>query len=138
MKKIKKYVSYVLSVVLVVLSLAACGNSGQDTPNTENNSEEKIVNVGVTNTLETLNPLLMNGGEINRHATALMFLPLVELDKDLNFEAALADSITTEDNLNFIVHIDDMATLLAASDIVICRCGAITLSEIASANIRSK
>ncbi len=110
MKKMKKYVSYVLSVVLVVLSLAACGNSGQDTPNAGNNSGEKIVNVGVTNTLETLNPLLMNGGEINRHATALMFLPLVELDKDLNFEPALADSITTEDNLNFIVHIDDKAT----------------------------
>ena len=110
MKRMKKYVSYVLSVVLVILSLTACGNSGQDTPNAGNNSGQKIVNVGVTNTLETLNPLLMNGGEINRHATALMFLPLVELDKELNFEGALADSITTEDNLNFIVHIDEKAT----------------------------
>ena len=110
MKKVKKYISCALSVVLVLLSLAACGNSGQDTPNAGNDSGEKIVNVGVTNTLETLNPLLMNGGEINRHATALMFLPLVELDKDLNFEGALADSITTEDNLNFIVHINEEAT----------------------------
>lgn len=110
MKKAKKYISCALSVVLVLLSLAACGNSGQDTPNEGNDSGEKIVNVGVTNTLETLNPLLMNGGEINRHATALMFLPLVELDKDLNFEGALADSITTEDNLNFIVHINEEAT----------------------------
>ena len=110
MKRMKKYASYVLSVVLVLLSLTACGNSGQNTPNTGNHSGQKIVNVGVTNTLETLNPLLMNGGEINRQATSLMFLPLVELDKDLNFEGALADSITTEDNLNFIVHINEDAT----------------------------
>ena len=110
MKRMKKYASYVLSVVLVILSLTACGNSGQNTPNTGNHSGQKIVNVGVTNTLETLNPLLMNGGEINRQATSLMFLPLVELDKDLNFEGALADSITTEDNLNFIVHINEDAT----------------------------
>lgn len=110
MKRMKKYASYVLSVVLVLLSLTACGNSRQNTPNTGNHSGQKIVNVGVTNTLETLNPLLMNGGEINRQATSLMFLPLVELDKDLNFEGALADSITTEDNLNFIVHINEDAT----------------------------
>ena len=110
MKRMKKYASYVLSVVLVLLSLTACSNSGQNTPNTGNHSGQKIVNVGVTNTLETLNPLLMNGGEINRQATSLMFLPLVELDKDLNFEGALADSITTEDNLNFIVHINEDAT----------------------------
>ena len=48
--------------------------------------------------------------EINKYAVGLMFLPLVELDKDLNFQNMLADSITTEDNLNFIVHIDDAAT----------------------------
>ena len=65
--------------------------------------------MGVTNTLESLNPLLLNGGEINKYATGLMFLPLMELDADLKFEAQLADSITTEDNKNFIVHIDDAA-----------------------------
>ena len=58
---------------------------------------------------ETLNPLLMNGGEINRYATSLMFLPLVELDSELNFEGMLADSITTEDNRNFVVHINEDA-----------------------------
>lgn len=36
---------------------------------------------GVTDTLNTLNlPLLMDGGEINKYATGLMFLPLMELD----------------------------------------------------------
>jgi len=64
----------------------------------------------VTNTIGSLNPLLLNGGEINKYATGLMFLPLMELDADLNFEGMLADSITTEDNKNFIVHIDDAAT----------------------------
>ena len=38
-----------------------------------------------------------------------MFLPLMELDAELNFVPMVADSITTEDNLNFIVHIDEAA-----------------------------
>ena len=73
-------------------------------------SGEKIVNVGVTDTLTSLNPLLLNGGEVNKYATGLMFLPLMELDADLNFVPMVADSITTEDNLNFVVHIDEAAT----------------------------
>ena len=32
-----------------------------------------------------------------------MFLPLMELDSELNFVGMLADSVTTEDNLNFTV-----------------------------------
>lgn len=108
MKKTRKYIAFLLSALLVVMSLTACG--GTEKNPSGNNSGEKIVNVGVTNTLESLNPLLMNGGEINRHATSLMFLPLVELDADLNFQGMLADSITTEDNINFVVHIDEDAT----------------------------
>ena len=38
------------------------------------------------------------------------FLPLVELDPELNFQPMLADSVTTEDNQTFTVHIDDAAT----------------------------
>ena len=44
----------------------------------------------------------MDGGEINKYATGLMFLPLVELDKDLKVEGMLADSITAEDERNFL------------------------------------
>lgn len=121
----KKMVSRICSLVLaaaMAFSLTACGGSGQSSIAGESTAAatqgaaqngttgEKIVNVGVTNTLGSLNPLLMNGGEINKHATALMFLPLMELDKDLNFQGMLADSITTEDNRNFIVHIDEKAT----------------------------
>ena len=117
-----------LLVAVMALSLAACGSktndssqaapestgsaSGESTAATQpaGNSGEKIVNVGVTDTLGSLNPLLLNGGEINKYATALMFLPLMELDADLNFQGMLADSITTEDNRNFVVHIDEAAT----------------------------
>lgn len=71
---------------------------------------EKIVNVGVTDSLGGINPFVIDQTEINKYAVGLMFLPLVELDKDLNFQNMLADSITTQDNINFIVHIDDAAT----------------------------
>lgn len=124
MKKRNRILSLLLAGA-VALGLTACGASnagaaadetGSAAVSTESASSdtaasgEKIINVGVTNTIGSLNPLLLNGGEINKYATGLMFLPLMELDADLNFEGMLADSITTEDNKNFIVHIDDAAT----------------------------
>ncbi len=72
--------------------------------------DEKIINVGVTSSLGGINPFVIDQTEINKYAVDLMFLPLVELDSDSNFQYMLADSITTEDNINFIVHIDDDAT----------------------------
>lgn len=124
MKKRNRILSLLLAGA-IALGLTACGASnagaaadetGSAAVSTESASSdtaasgEKIINVGVTNTIGSLNPLLLNGGEINKYATGLMFLPLMELDADLNFEGMLADSITTEDNKNFIVHIDDAAT----------------------------
>lgn len=124
MKKRNRILSLLLAGAMA-LGLTACGASNAGTaadetgsaavstesaPTDTATSGEKIINVGVTNTLGSLNPLLLNGGEINKYATGLMFLPLMELDADLNFEGMLADSITTEDNKNFIVHIDDAAT----------------------------
>lgn len=124
MKKRNRILSLLLAGVMA-LGLTACGASnagaaadetGSAAVSTESASSdtaasgEKIINVGVTNTIGSLNPLLLNGGEINKYATGLMFLPLMELDADLNFEGMLADSITTEDNKNFIVHINDAAT----------------------------
>ena len=122
MKKRNRILSLLLAGVMA-LGLTACGASnagaaadetGSAAVSTESASSdtaasgEKIINVGVTNTIGSINPLLLN--EINKYATGLMFLPLMELDADLNFEGMLADSITTEDNKNFIVHIDDAAT----------------------------
>ena len=139
MRKImKKALGFTLAA-LMTLSLAACSSAGggatgegaaaqdgtaaqesaapaetaQEAQSTEaaqgSATGEKIVNVGVTDTLTSLNPLLLNGGEVNKYATGLMFLPLMELDAELNFVPMVADSITTEDNLNFIVHIDEAA-----------------------------
>lgn len=124
MKKRNRILSLLLAGAMA-LGLTACGASNAGTAADETGSAavstesastdtaasgEKIINVGVTNTIGSINPLLLNGGEINKYATGLMFLPLMELDADLNFEGMLADSITTEDNKKFIVHIDDAAT----------------------------
>lgn len=123
MRKIMNRTMSLLLVAIMAFSLAACGASGDnsgaapaeskaagETAGAQTGSSgEKIVNVGVTDTLGSLNPLQLNGGEINKYATALMFLPLMELDADLNFQGMVADSITTEDNKNFVVHIDDAA-----------------------------
>ena len=123
MRKIMNRTMSLLLVAIMAFSLAACGASGDnsgaapaeskaagETAGAQTGSSgEKIVNVGVTDTLGSLNPLQLNGGELNKYATALMFIPLMELDADLNFQGMVADSITTEDNKNFVVHIDDAA-----------------------------
>ena len=71
--------------------------------------DEKVVNIGVTSTLTTLNPLAMDNTEIVKYAVSLVFLPLVELNSELEFVPQLADSITTEDNLTFTIHVQDNA-----------------------------
>lgn len=68
-----------------------------------------IVNIGVTNQLGTLNPLNMDWSFINLHATSMMFLPLVTVGADNNFNYLLAESVTTDDNLTFTIKIRDDA-----------------------------
>lgn len=116
----KKVLSALMLTAAMGITAVGCGTSGGNTgsqPQGENavatemaEVSDDIVNIGVTDTLGTLNPLLMDGGEINKYATSLMFLPLVELNSKLEFEGEIADSVTTEDNKNFIVHIDEKAT----------------------------
>ncbi|MBD5458260.1 MAG: ABC transporter substrate-binding protein [Lachnospiraceae bacterium] len=72
-------------------------------------SGDKIVNIGITDSLGGINPLTIDQTWVNKYAVGLEFLPLVELDGELNFQPMLADSVTTEDNRNFIVHIDENA-----------------------------
>ena len=121
----------------MVLSSAGCAGKGGSQPSGQAESGQaaagqtqsaaagsgKIVNIGVTSSLNTLNPLLMDGVEMNKYATGLMFLPLVELDQNMEFEGMLADSVTAEDERNFLVHIDDKAvwsdgTPVTADDVV--------------------
>lgn len=129
-ENISKTVGLVLAAVMA-LSLTGCGSSAtqnnaqtdttdgaESTATTDSVADgstqavsgEKIVNVGITDTLGGVNPLMTDQTNINKYAVGLEFLPLMELDADLNFQPMLADSITTEDNINFIVHLDENAT----------------------------
>ncbi len=131
MKKFTRRLLSFLLMAVLALSAAGCSSSGggseagdsgaagaveggeASTGNAQNDegaAGEKIVNVGVTDSLGGINPFVVDQTEINKYAVGLMFLPLMELDKDLNFQGMLADSVTTEDNINFVVHIDDAAT----------------------------
>lgn len=140
-QKFKK-ISAMLMALIMALSLTACGGikdsdenntasgneSTSDNSNTssaENNttSQDKIVNIGVTDSLSTTNPLLMDATEILKYSLGLEFLPLVELNQDLEFTGMLASSITTEDNIHFTVNIDKDAvwsdgTPITADDVV--------------------
>ncbi|MBQ8597764.1 MAG: ABC transporter substrate-binding protein [Lachnospiraceae bacterium] len=112
MKRLGRKLLGLMLAVVMMISVAGCGSSAGEggAAGSSAASEEKIVNVGVTSSLGGVNPFVMDQTEINKYAVGLMFLPLMELDKDLNFVGMLADSITTEDNMNFVVHINENAT----------------------------
>ena len=46
---------------------------------------DKTATIAVTDTIGTLNPLLMDNTEIVKYATSLAFLPLVDLNRELEF-----------------------------------------------------
>lgn len=127
----KKILTFLLSL-LMILSLAACGGqtaesaeeapaesgavetesepaSGAETEEGTESGTASVVNIGCTASLGTLNPLLMDGDWVNVYAMSLEFLPLVSLDDSLEFEYMLADSITTEDNVTYTVHLNEDA-----------------------------
>lgn len=122
-----KQLTSVIVATTMVFSLSACGSSEDATSSsqsevtssttetavttaTDDSADDDILNIGATATLSGLNPLLIDATEINKYATSMGFLPLVELNSDSEFEGMLADSITTDDNLTFTIHIDDDAT----------------------------
>lgn len=115
MNKIKKVISVWLVVIMVVATFAACsnkdnnGNDNANNNNTTNTSTSEIVNIGVTDVLSSVNPLLQDGTEVVKYTTSLVFLPLMELNKELEFVGMLAKEITTEDNKNFIIRLDENA-----------------------------
>ena len=86
----------------MTVSLASVGAAA------ESDAADKIVNIGVTDSLGGVDPLAVDQTEINKYSIDLEFLPLVELDSNLNFQGMLADSVTTEDNQTFTVHLDRM------------------------------
>lgn len=106
MKKVFGKVISLMLAAAMIFTMAGCSSSE---PQEASSSGEKIVNIGVTDSLGGANPLTIDQTWINKYAVGLQFLPLVDLDENLEFQPMLADSITTEDNQNFIVHINDAA-----------------------------
>lgn len=101
MKKgiLKRLVSLVAALTL---ALGMVGGAAAE-------SADKSVNIAVTDTIGTLNPLLMGAMEVMKYANSLVFLPLVELNQDLEFVPQLAESITTEDNRTFTIKLQQAA-----------------------------
>ena len=93
-----RMLSLTLAVLLGLTALPASAEGG------------KSVNIGLTSTVSTLNPLLMDATEVMKHATSIVFMPLVELNQDVEFVPQLAESITTEDNLTFTIKLQEKAT----------------------------
>ena len=97
----KKLMTRILSLALaMMMCLSATPVSAEGA---------KSVNIGLTSTVSTLNPLLMDATEVMKHATSIVFMPLVELNNDVEFVPLLAESITTEDNLTFTIKLQDAA-----------------------------
>ena len=117
MKKTRKFILMGLFALMVAVSFAACSKDKEDDNNgssdkeiiDQNKASNNIVNIGVTDSLSSVNPLLQDGTEIVKYTTSLEFLPLVELNKDLEFVGQLAKDITTEDNKTFTIHLDEKA-----------------------------
>ena len=94
----KKWLSRLLALTLL---LGAAGPAAAE--------EEKSVTIGVTSTLTTLNPLAVDNTEIVKDAVSLVFLPLLEMNAEMEFVPQLAESITTEDNMHFTIRVRDEA-----------------------------
>lgn len=109
MNKWKRNIGIGLMAMLMAMAGIGCGNADENMTEPGSKAEANIVNVGVTDSLGGLNPLTVDQTEINKNAIGLMFLPLMDLNDALEFQPMLADSITTEDNKNFFVHIDEDA-----------------------------
>ena len=103
--KMKKHVNKAIILIFMFVLMAAvagCGNAGGQ-------GDTKTVNIGITDSLGGMNPLTNDQTWVNKYALDLEFLPLVDLDENLEFQPMLADSVTTEDNIHFTVHLDENA-----------------------------
>lgn len=105
--KITKIFSIVLILVMTLLS--ACSKGTDNNKGTEESKDaKKVINIGVTYAPGTINPLSPTT-DVATSVTGLMFLPLMEIDSDMEFKPMLAKSITTEDNITFTITLDERA-----------------------------
>ncbi|GHV94543.1 ABC transporter substrate-binding protein [Spirochaetia bacterium] len=89
-----------LAVAAVFMTLVSCGGKSKET-----GTPFKVINIGVTNDPATINPLSVNNS-MTRETSKLLFMPLTSINIDLGFTYRLAESITTEDNIHFIIKIN--------------------------------
>lgn len=120
---IRRLFGLILAVVMVFSAVGCSASDNNDPSGDGSASNDNIVNIAITDPVGTINPLLMDATEIVKYSSALQFLPLCELNSELEFEPMLASSITTEDNIHFIVKIDENAnwsdgTPVSADDLV--------------------
>lgn len=95
----KKMMSILLALMLALPVFGTAAAAGS----------EKTVNIAVTSGISSLNPLLIDATEGMKYALSLEFLPLVELNRELQFVPQLAQSITTQDNVTFTIRLQDEA-----------------------------
>ena len=113
-----KKILTILIAFVMSLSLVSCGGNTPDS-----SSDSAVVNIGCTSSVGTLNPILVGSAWSDYYAMSMQYLPLVALDENAEFEYMLADSITTEDNLRYTIHINEDAvwsdgTPITAEDVV--------------------
>lgn len=107
---------FMLIMMAVVLVLAACSGDDKASKEEGKSSDKNVVNIGVTYAPSNINPL-QPVGLVSTYVSNLLFLPLVDLDSDLNYQPMLADSITTEDNKTFTINLNKKAKWTDGTDI---------------------
>lgn len=110
---------FMKSMLCLALALTLCAGAFA----TACAQEEKSATIAVTNTIGSLNPLLMDSSEVMKYAMSMTFQPLVELNQEMEFVGQLAKEITTEDNRTFTIHLDERAawsdgTPVTAADVL--------------------
>jgi len=115
MKKIfQKRIALALIFVLLASVVGACGAKTGTSVKEQSTLKAKggdanTATIGFSDSIGSLNPLLMDGTEVEKYAQSFEFLPLVELSQDMTFKGQLASSITTDDNTHFTIHLDPKA-----------------------------
>lgn len=118
MKRILQTVGAAVLAAALVFGAAACGTAGttQGTTaapsagTTAPASGEKMVTIGMTYPITSMNPLYLDASEAMKYAVGISFEPILELNSDNVFVGVLAESVTAnEDGTVFTVKLNDDA-----------------------------
>lgn len=112
----KRRIATLLLAAAMTLSLAACGSPSADntTPGAPGSNSQaptasdsgstgpKAINIGIVTDPQAVNPINDNNGT-SFELSKIMFLPLMSINDQLEFVPALAEEITTEDNITYTI-----------------------------------